>query len=77
MRQLDSHRHNRHEFEQTPGDSVKQRSLACCDSWGHKESEMTYQLNNKCVLCISFIYFACVESSLRHMGLVASLHVGS
>ena len=24
-----------------------------------------------------FIYFACVESSLRHMGLVASLHVGS
>ena len=28
-----------HEFEQTPGDSEGQGSLAIC--WGHKESEMT------------------------------------
>ena len=27
------------------GDSG-QRSLACCHSWGHKESDMTEQLNN-------------------------------
>ena len=31
---------NNHEFEQTPGDSEGQRSLACCTPWGHKESDM-------------------------------------
>ena len=30
-----------HEFEQTPGDSAGQGSLACCSPWGHKESDMT------------------------------------
>ena len=29
------------EFEQTPEDSEKQGSLACCSSWGHKELDMT------------------------------------
>ena len=24
-----------HEFEQTPGESEAQGSLACCSSWGH------------------------------------------
>ena len=32
---------NRHEFEQTPGDSGEQKSLACCSPWGHKELDMT------------------------------------
>ena len=32
---------NGHEFEQTLGDSGGQRNLACCSSWGHKESNMT------------------------------------
>ena len=32
---------NGHESEQTPGDSEGQGSLACCSSWGCKESEMT------------------------------------
>ena len=31
-----------HEFEQTPGDSEGQRSLACCNPWGLKESDMTW-----------------------------------
>ena len=31
---------NGHEFEQTPGDSEGQGSLACCSPWGHKESDM-------------------------------------
>ena len=31
------HRLNGHEFKQTQGDSVGQRSLLCCSSWGHKE----------------------------------------
>ena len=30
-----------HEFEQTPGDSEGQGSLACCCPWGHKELEAT------------------------------------
>ena len=34
------HQLNEHEFEQTPGDSEGQGSLACCSPWGHKESDM-------------------------------------
>ena len=37
---------NGHELGQTPGDSEGQGSLACCSPWGHKESDMTEQLNN-------------------------------
>ena len=36
-----SHLLNRHEFEQTLGDSEGQGSLVCCSQWGHKESDMT------------------------------------
>ena len=31
------HQLNGHEFEQTPGDSEGQGSLACCSPWGHKQ----------------------------------------
>ena len=41
------HQFNGHEFEQTPGDSEKQGSLACCSSGDPKESDMTQWLNNK------------------------------
>ena len=34
-----------HEFEQTPGDCEGQRSLACCNPWGLKESNTTEELN--------------------------------
>ena len=40
------HRHNGHEFEQTLGDGEGQGSLVCCSSWGCKESDITWQLNN-------------------------------
>ena len=36
---------NRHEFEQTPGDSEGWGGLACCSPWGHKESNTTERLN--------------------------------
>ena len=39
------HKLNRHEFEQTPGDSGWQRSLTCCSPRGCKESGTTYWLN--------------------------------
>ena len=42
------HRLDGHEFEQAlgDGDGERQGSLACCISWGCKESDMTEQLNN-------------------------------
>ena len=39
------HQLNGHEFEQTLGDSEGQGSLACYSPRGHKESDMTEQLN--------------------------------
>ena len=41
------HQLNRHEFEQTPGDSEGQESLACYSPLGCKELDMTERLNNK------------------------------
>ena len=41
------HQLNGHEFEQTLGDGEGQGSLACCSPWGHRESDMTEQLNNE------------------------------
>ena len=41
------HQLDGHEFELTPGDSEGEGSLECCSPWGHKESDMTKQLNHK------------------------------
>ena len=41
-----NHQLNGHKFEQTPGNGEGQGSLACCSSWGHKESDTTEPLNN-------------------------------
>ena len=35
-----------HEFEQAPGYGEGRGSLACCSPWGHRESDMTWRLNN-------------------------------
>ena len=35
-----NHQINGCEFEQTPGDTEEQGSLACCSLWGRKESDM-------------------------------------
>ena len=35
------HQLNGHKFEQTPGNSEGQGSLACCSPWGCKESDTT------------------------------------
>ena len=40
------HRFNGFESEKIPGDTEGQGSLACCSSWGCKDSDMTEQLNN-------------------------------
>ena len=41
MRWLDGIRLNGHEFEQTPGDSEGQGSLACCSPRGRREVDAT------------------------------------
>ena len=33
--------HHGHGFGRTPGDGDGLGGLACCDSWGRKESDMT------------------------------------
>ena len=33
------HCFSEYKFEQTPGDSEGQASLACCSPWGHKDSD--------------------------------------
>ena len=48
------HRLDGREFEWTPGVGDGQGGLACCDSWGRKESDMTERLN-------------WTETSLRHL----------
>ena len=40
------HRPNGHELEQALGDDKGQGGLVCCSPWGHKELDMTEQLNN-------------------------------
>ena len=68
---------NRHEFEQTPGDSEGQDSLVCCSLWGCKD--LTWQQNNNnskgssslrdwnCVSCISCILRQ-ILLPLHHLG---------
>ena len=47
------HWFNGHESEQTPGDSERQGSLACCSPWGRRESDTKEQWNNNDVIsCI-------------------------
>ena len=43
---------NGHESEQILGDSEGKGSLACCNPWGGKESNMTEQPNNKRLSCL-------------------------
>ena len=46
------HRLDGREFESTPGDGDGQGGLACCDSWGRKESDTTEQLHFTSLLIV-------------------------
>ena len=39
------HQLDGHEFEQIPGVGDGHKGLACCNSWGRKEQDMTERLN--------------------------------
>ena len=60
---------NGHEFEQSLGDSKGQGSLACCSSWGHKESDSTYWLNNSYKWILSPIIFLILKSTLSDINI--------
>ena len=55
------HQLNEHEFEQAPGDDEGQGSLACCSPWGHKELDMTEQLNNKTTNVVLATRYICLS----------------
>ena len=62
------HRLNGHKFEWTPGVGDGQGGLACCGSWGHKESYMTEWLNWTEHISIYYlntirIFFSCEDFS--------------
>jgi len=52
------HRLNGREFEWTPGVGDGQGGLACCNSWGRKESDTTEQLiwSDHVYIYISYVY---------------------
>ena len=53
------HQVNGHEFEQTLGDSEGQGSLACCSSWGCKESD-TLRLNSSSSTLTDSLWLLCL-----------------
>ena len=55
------HRLNGHEFEWTPGFDDGQGGLVCCSPWGHKESDLTEQLNNNNHTNIKLIQFISIR----------------
>ena len=52
------------EFEWTPGVGDGQGSLACCDSWGGKESDMTERLNWTELMPIASVMPSTISSSV-------------
>ena len=53
------HRLNGQKFEQTPEDREGQGKPVCYSPWGHRESDMTEQLNNN----TQFFFFLIVGFS--------------
>ena len=65
------HRLDAHEFGWTPGVGDGQGGLACCDSWGRKESDMTERLNwTEQILLILWILLLC------YLIIIIILHFG-
>ena len=63
------HRLNGDEFEQAPGVGDGQGSLACCGSWGRKESDATEQVNSN-----SPPQHSCLENSMDRGAWWARVH---
>ena len=62
---------NGHEFEQAPGVSDGQGILECCSPRGHKELDMTEQLNwteMDHAFCMSYLKNLCLTPPLQRFG---------
>ena len=57
---------NGHGFEWTPGVGDGQGGLACCSSWGCKESDITEQLNWTDLFFFVYSWFLC-QKVIDHM----------
>ena len=71
------HRLDGHEFEQALGVGDGQGSLVCYSPWGHKELDMTEQLNNSHIIYSldleprvqKSVLYICVSFAVSHIGL--------
>ena len=69
------HRLDGREFEWTPGVGDGQGGLACCDSWEHKELDMTEWLNWTELMCIHFnIIYICIYLYLYFLSIYHLFH---
>ena len=62
-----------HELGQTLGDCEGQGGLACCSSWGRKESDTTGQLNNSSRIINNFVSFLCFSEILSKFSLLSNI----
>ena len=60
------HQLDGHEFEQAPGIGDGQAGLVCCSPSGHKESNMTQQLNQYA------LFYQWMEKKLNHQKMLQS-----
>ena len=66
------HRFDRHESEWTPGVGDRQGGLACCDSWGRRESDMTERLNWTETRSFLLIYSDCQARKNTHQEILST-----
>ena len=52
------HQFNGHELGQILGGGKEQGSLPCCSLWSHKETDETWQLNNKSFIQVVEFFFS-------------------
>ena len=60
------HRLNGHGFGWTLGVGDGQGGLACCDSWGRKESDMAERLNSADIMTGEVMQWSVTVSRWRH-----------
>ena len=61
------HRLNGCEFEWTLGVGDGQGDLACCDSWGRKESDTTERLNWAELMCLAPWWVPRIQTSIKQV----------
>ena len=62
---------NEHELGRTSEDGEGQGGLACCNTWGLKESDMTGQLNKILITEHRFICFWLITGTVNIFGSVS------